>query len=139
MPPNIYEPGRALTWLGTVLNPLTPSGAWHGIAAIDTTPPFITYALQAGTDLAVVGGYRVWNDGVYQVKVCGPATLDSTLATLADSVDNALQRQAGANVGNDAVMLSCTREQTLILPETVANGAQWLNYILIYRIYVQAR
>jgi|SRR5690242_15641861 hypothetical protein len=138
MPPNIYEPGRALTWLQSVLAPLASGGAWHGVAPEGVTTPFIVYALQAANDLAVVGGYRVWSDGVYQVKVCGPSTISGTLATIADSVDNALQRQRGVNVGADSVMLSCTREQTLILPEIVANGAQWLNYILLYRIYTQA-
>jgi|SRR6185312_12616121 len=135
----IYEPGRALAWLQSVLTPLASGKAWHGVAAIDAQPPFIVYALQAGTDLEVVGAYRVWNDGVYQVKVCGPATMSDTLASIADAVDNALQRQGGVNVGSDAVMLMCNREQTLILPENVVNAGQWLNYILIYRIYVQAQ
>ncbi len=139
MPPNIYEPARALSWLHTALQPLTPNGAWHGVAPIDAAPPFIVYGLQAANDLENVGAFRIWNDGVYQVKVCGPSTIDAALATLADAVDNALQRQGGVNVGTDGVMLSCTREQTLILPEIIANGAQWLNYIGIYRLYVQAR
>lgn len=139
MPPNIYEPGRALTWLRATLNPLATGGAWHGVAPIDIAPPFIVYSLQTGLDLAVVGGVRVWNDGLYQVKVCGPATMDATLASIADAVDNALQLQGGVLIGADGAMLSCSREETLILPETVANGQQWLNYILIYRLYVQAR
>ena len=134
----IYEPGRALTWLHSVLNPLASGGAWHGVAAIDAQAPLIVYALQAGSDLMNVGAYRIWNDGVYQVKVCGPSTISDTLATIADAVDAALHHQGGVNVGADSVMLSCTREQTMILPETIANGQQWLNYILIYRIYLQA-
>lgn len=139
MPPNIYEPYRGLEWLQSVLNPLAAGGAWHGMAPPEmTTTPFTVYALQAGTDLAVIGGYRVWNDGVYLIKACGPATDAAALFALADANDNALQRQGGVNVGSDGVMLSCTRENTEIVPEVV-NGVEWLNVISYYRIYVQAR
>lgn len=136
MPPNIYEPGRALIWLETVLAPLASGGVWHGIAPVGVTTPFIVYALQTGNDLMQIGADRVWNDGLYAVKVCGPSTMSGTLATIADSVDATLHHAGGVNVGTDSVMLSCTREQTLILPEVV-NGVTWLNYILIYRIYVE--
>lgn len=140
MPPaNIYEPGRGLEWLRDVLNPLAAGGAWPGIAPPGVTIyPFTVYALSGGVDLMVIGAYRVWNDGLYIVKACGPATQSADIFALADANDNALHRQGGINVGTDGVMLSCTREQTQILPEVV-NGAQWLNVISIYRLYVQAR
>lgn len=140
-PPNIYEPARALSWLQSVLAPLASGGAWHGIAPVSTQPPFITYALSTASDLANVGAYRIWSDGLYQVKVCGPTTLSDTLFSIADAVDNALQRKSGVIVGvaSDATMLFCDREQTLILPENVVNAGQWLNFISIYRIYIQAR
>lgn len=138
--PNIYEPYRGLEWLQSVLAPLATGGAWHLMAPPDmTTTPFTVYALQAGTDLAVMGGYRVWNDGVYLVKACGPATASAAVFALADANDNALQRHGGIPVGTDGTLLSCTRESTQIVPEPPVNGVVWLNVVSYYRIYVQAR
>lgn len=139
MPPNIYEPYRGLEWLHDTLDPLAAGGAWHGMAPPEvTTTPFTVYALQDGSDLMVIGGYRIWSDGLYLVKACGLASADAAVFALADANDNALHRQGGIAVGTDGLMLTCTRERTQILPEVV-NGASWLNVISLYRIYVQAR
>lgn len=140
MTATIFEPARGLEWLRLVLNPLATGGAWLGVAPTTAVAPFIVYWPQSGVDLMVVGPQRVWNDGVYQVKVCGPASAMAQLASVADAVDAALHAQGGVNVGPDGLMLSCTREEAYMLPEgQLVNGQQWLNLVLIYRIYVQSR
>src|SRR5690242_3806722 len=135
--PSIYEPYRGLEWLQSVLSPLAAGGAWHLMAPPTvTTTPFTVYSLADGNDLMVIGAYRVWNDGVYLIKACGPATQSAAIFALADANDNALHRQGGVNVGTDGVMLFCVRERTQILPEVV-NGVEWLNVMSYYRIQVQ--
>lgn len=141
MPPPtpLYEPFGGFDFLYTVLNPLATIGGAHlGVAPIGTLAPFTVYSQQSGTDLMEIAGYRVWNNGLYLVKACGPATQADAIMVLAAANDAALQRTGGIAVsGGTGLMLSCTREQTIIQPETITNSMQWLNVGGFYRIYVQ--
>lgn len=136
-----YEPYGGLDFLFQRLNPLTPGGAHHKVAPEDTTiTPVIVYDNASGTDLMTVGAYRVWNDGLYTVKVCGPGSQAEAIYTLAATVDTTLHRQGGVIVANGGVlMLSCTREDTIDLPEEIPNGGLWLQVGGIYRMYNQAQ
>lgn len=139
----LYEPFGGFDFLFGVLNPLATAGggggAHLGIAPEATASPFTVYSLQSGTDLMVINGVRVWNNGLYLVKACGPVTQSAAIYALAASNDAALHRQGGISVGSGTgLMLSCTREQTIVLPETVVNAGQWLNVGGLYRLYVQA-
>lgn len=139
--PITYEPYGGLDFLFQRLNALAPGGAHNGVAPPDlATYPFIIYAATPGNDLMTVGAYRVWNDTLYIVKACGPATMADAIYTLAATIDTTLHRQAGVLVANGGVlMLSCTREGTIDLPEPPVNGVQRLNVGGIYRIYAQAQ
>ncbi len=134
-----YEPYGALDYLFTVLNSLVTGGAHNKVAPPGTVAPFFVYTSASGDDLMSVGAIRVWNDGLYLVKACGPATMANTLYTLAATADSALHNTGGVIAANGGVlMLSCTSEQTIDQDETV-NGELWLNVVSTYRLYNQAR
>lgn len=132
----IFEPARVLTWLQTTLNPLASGGAYYGIAPMSVTSPWTVYTLQSGVDLMVIGAQRVWSDGLYLIKAMGPATDSVNIFALADANDTALHNKGGVNVGVDGLMLSSTREQTVIYYE-VDNDTTYLHAGGIYRIYAQ--
>lgn len=139
----LFEPFGGFDFLFSVLNPLATAGggggAHLGVAPENTAAPFTVYSQQSGVDLMEMAGYRVWNNGLYLVKACGPVTQSAAIYALAAANDATLHRQGGISVGGGTgLMLSCTREQTIVLPETVANGGQWLNVGGLYRLYVQA-
>ncbi len=135
-----YEPYGGLDYLHTLLNPLAPGGAHNKVAPPDAVSPLIVYASATGEDLMSVGAIRVWNDGLYTVKACGPATQATAIYTLAATIDATLHNTGGVIVANGGVlMLSCTREGTIDLEEPLENGLLWLNVGGIYRLYNQAQ
>jgi hypothetical protein len=136
---SLYEPLGGFDFIFTRLNPLATGGAFVGIAPPDAATPYTVYSLQAGADLMVINGIRVWNDGLYLVKACGPVDESAAVYALAASNDAALHRQQNVSVESGAgVMLACVREQTVVYSETVVNGGVWLNAGGLYRVYVQA-
>ena len=135
-----YEPYGGLDFIFQQLNTLAPGGAFNKIAPIDVTTPCIVYTSAAGNDLMEIGAQRIWNDGLYTILACGPATNAEDVYALAGALDALLHGQGGVIVANGGVlMLSCTRVQTIDLQDPPANGLEWLRVGGIYRLYNQAQ
>lgn len=107
----------------------------YGYTAPPTpTFPYIIFNHQGSADVSAVGGYRIFNSGVYQVKAVAQSTSAATAKTIADRIDTLLQRAYGTVTGG--YVLGCVREQPLVYVE-ITNGIQYRNLGGLYRIYVQ--
>lgn len=133
------EPTRALNWLKTTLASAgAGGGVWEGIAPLSvTTTPYIVVQMQSAQDIEGVSGIRLWSRQTWQVKAVGPASDDTTLQTVADAIDTALQLATGA-ASDGTLIRRCVRLRPLAIPELQKDGTLWLNYGGIYQIDVQA-
>jgi hypothetical protein len=103
-----------------------------------TPPPYIIYGFQSGSDVLTVSAVRIESNLLYQVKVCGPASMDVTLAAAATEIDNVLRRPVGIPITPDGLgaILACYREAPLIVDSEV-NGEVWSNVGGLYRLELQ--
>lgn len=99
-----------------------------------TAFPFVLYSFQGGADVAVVGGIRIFNRGVYQVKAVGKGDTMGALQSIADRIDTLLQGASGSVTGG--IILACVREQPLAYAE-IDNRIQYRHLGGLYRILVQ--
>lgn len=116
------------------LTALVADRMYDGIAPQAATFPYITFNWQGGADVSAVGGIRIMNNGLWQVKAVVNETSYATILPIADRVDQVLQRASGAV--SDGIILACVREQPLALIEN-SNGVQYRHLGGLYRIYVQ--
>ncbi len=135
---SINETTRVMAWLSATLQTLATGGAWPGVAPVGTATPFITYGLQAGTDEAGVAATRIWNNGLWRIFVVGLSDGYANLATVADAMDNALQRQHNVAAGTDATILHCVRVQTITQESINEAGEQWSQLGGLWRIICTA-
>lgn len=104
------------------------------LAPAGTIFPFVLYAYQGSSDVIAVGGYRILNSGVYQVK--GVVKGDSMVAAeaIANRIDMLLTRATGTVVGG--IVLACVRERPIAYPE-ISDGLRYNHLGGLYRIQVQ--
>jgi hypothetical protein len=109
-------------------------GLWEVYAPPGTTTPYALLACQSATDVNGATASRMLTTLVYQVKIVGPAQVESTLRTAYIRADGLLQ-PSGRALSNTNGTLACFRQQTFSLGELV-NGALWLNVGGFYRVEV---
>jgi hypothetical protein len=114
------------------------SGVYRSLAPAGTPTPFIIYGYQSGSDALTVNAVRLTSNLLYQVKVCGPASMDVTLAAAASEIDKVLKRPVGIPITPDGLgaILAAYRESPLIVDSEV-NGEVWSNVGGLYRIEIQ--
>ncbi len=136
----MQESARVEEWLYTVLSgdaalAALVSGVYGYLAPQGTASPWVTFSHQAGTDVMVVGTARIMTNFLYQVKATGSGESMAALKAVADRIDAVLQAASGTV--SDGRIISCVREQDLVMVETDLSGTRWNHAGGIYRIYAQ--
>jgi hypothetical protein len=111
---------------------------FRALAPATTPPPYIIYGYQSGSDALTLSAVRIYSNLLYQVKVCGPASMDVTLAAAATEIDNLLKRPVGIPITSDGLgaILAAYREAPIIVDSEV-NGEVWSNVGGLYRLELQ--
>lgn len=104
------------------------------LAPAGTAFPYILYNWQGGTDVMVVGSYRVFNTGLYQVKAVGQGDSMSNIWPVAHRIDEVLHRASGTVTGG--IILACVREQPIAYVEN-SDGIRYNHLGGIYRVLCQ--
>jgi hypothetical protein len=136
------EVAGGFQWLSSVLLgdstlvAAAPGGIWRGMAPPETgtSTPYVIVSLQAGTDVLTANAFRVYMNGLYQIKAVGPADAYASIVTAAGRIDALLGRTIGSISGG--TILFCHRELPLAVDELVA-GELWSNLGGLYRIAIQ--
>lgn len=129
---SITETTRALEWLRATISPLASGRVYRDIAPDGVTTPYVVVSLMSARDIAGAAGIRLWQDGLYLVKVVGKASQYTAMGTLADSIDTALQLANGNTA--DGTIIRCVREMSIAYSEVIGAevyshlGAQWRIY-----------
>jgi hypothetical protein len=137
-----FEPAVAEEWLSATLNgdptltALVPGAAWNTQADEGTSYPLVIYQMMSGVDTAAVGAIRIWTDLVYMVKVIGETAAFLDVDVAAARIDALLHRASGTVA--DGTIVSCVREQTFRLSESIAGGLQYRQAGGLYRINAQS-
>lgn len=118
----------------TALQALVSGRVYSYVAPQGTAFPLVVYNHQGSSDLIVVGGYRVINSGLYQIKAITEAGGMATAKPIADRIDVLFHRATGAVVGG--LILGCVREQPLAYVEA-GNNIRRNHLGGLYRIVVQ--
>lgn len=126
----LSEVPRGYAYIAAKCAGLAPGGVHKGVAPEGTPTPYIVMSHIGGPDVGGAGGPRLWNNGNFQVLVCGPdeaqdAPYNSAYAdvvSVADAVDTALEYTSG-NAGGATIMRS--RRMEPIEYGEIVNGAQW--------------
>jgi hypothetical protein len=125
-----------LTADSTLMGYVTAVG--RSLVPVGTQPPYIIYGYQSGSDVLTVNAVRLTSNLLYQVKVCGPASMDVTLAAAASEIDKVLKRPVGIPITPDGLgaILAAYREAPIIVDSDV-NGEVWSNVGGLYRLEIQ--
>lgn len=106
---------------------------WPGGSAPQGTAfPFVTFQFMSGIDYAAVGAIRIWSNMLWLVKAVGETANFADLNAIVARIDTLLHRTSGTPA--DGTVWSCTREQTINLPESV-QGKQYRHSGALYRLY----
>lgn len=144
---SIYEPARALWWIDHKLNTVVVTAGAAGIwpkAAPETVAPdqvVVLYNMQASLDVENASALRLWTNGLYLIKVVGPASKYDTIVAVYDAIDTALQLQGDETTGpnNDCYLMRCDREQPLALPIPPAVNGELQEAIgALWRIHIRS-
>lgn len=136
----MIEPVYADQWLysklttDATLASLLSGRVYSYMAPLGAAFPVIIYAYQGGTDVSEVGGYRIFNSGLYQVKAVGKGESMAALAAIANRLDAVLHRASGTATGG--AILACVRERPVSYSE-YTTGMRYNHLGGIYRILVQ--
>lgn len=109
-----------------------PGGVWNIEAPEGTPYPFLVFQFMSGNDFAAVGALRIWTNMIYLVKVIADAADFDSLNAVAARLDAVLHGTSGTV--SSGVVWSCTREQTIRLPDQLANR-QFRQAGGLYRLY----
>lgn len=107
-------------------------GVWNTQAQEGTVYPLIVFQFMSGIDYAAVGALRVWTNMIYMVKAIAEADNFDALNAIVARIDALLHRTSATPT--DGIVWSCTREQVIRLPDSVASrqyrqsGALWRVY-----------
>lgn len=127
-------------WLATVmladatLTGLVGNRIYSYVAPEGAAHPLIVYNHQGSSDYIVIGGYRIMNSGLYQIKAIGQADSMTAVQATANQIDVLFGRTEGAVTGG--IILACHREQPLGYVET-KNNIRYPHLGGLYRIYIQ--
>jgi hypothetical protein len=128
----LTETTRVLDWLRATINPLASGRVYRDIAPDQAQTPYVVVGLMSARDIAGAAGIRLWQDGLYMVKVVGPRSQWDAMVALADAIDAALQLATGNTA--DATIMRAVREMSIAYSEVVGAdvwshlGAQWRVY-----------
>jgi hypothetical protein len=114
------------------LTALVTGGVWNTQAEQGSVYPLLLYQFMSGLDYAAVGAERVWTNLIYMVKVIADTADFSVMNAAVARIDQLLHRASGTVA--DGSVWSCTREQVIRLPDSVA-GSQYRQAGGLYRIY----
>lgn len=138
MQPVANETIRVGAWLYSVLSAdstlagLVSTRIYSYLAPDGSALPFVTYSYQGGRDVIVIGGVRIMNSGLYQVKVVTQSnSMVGATETIATRIDDLLTRATGTVTG--AIILACVREQPIGYVEN-SNGLRYNHAGGLYRI-----
>lgn len=127
-------------WLYSVLSTdatlasLVGTRIYSYLAPDNHTFPFALYSYQGSHDVVVIGAYRVFNSGLYQVKGVDQSNSFATAGAIANRIDTLLQRASGSVT--NGIIYGCSREQPIQYPES-SNGLRYAHSGGLYRIYCQ--
>src|SRR5260221_3578698 len=147
---NYNEVLLGFEWLYSVLSgdatltSLAPGGVWRSMAPPSSLMPYVIMALQAGSDVTAMNGFRIMDDLLMQIKVVGPASNTATIASAAAQIDRLLggpplQPASGtiaAGPTTIAQVYACYRQTPLVIDELI-NGELFLNVGGLYRMEIQ--
>lgn len=128
----ITETTRVLDWLRATINPLASNRVYRDIAPDATTTPYVVVSLMSARDVAGAAGIRLWQDGLYLVRVVGKASQWTAMVSLADAIDTALQLATGNTA--DGTIIRAVREMSIAYSEVIGAevwshlGGQWRIY-----------
>jgi hypothetical protein len=131
----------AFTWLDSVLTgDAVQMNYLQGVINRDyalpaTLAPYVIMSRAGGLDVVTATARRIYSDDTYQVKVVGPASMITTIASAYDRLDVLINRQSNYEVAGR--ILSCYREQPFHVTELV-NGQPWDNLGGLYRIEIES-
>lgn len=107
-------------------------GIHNTMAPENSLYPLVLFQFMSGIDYAAVGAYRIWTNLIYMVKVIGQTADFGDLQAAVARIDVLLHRGNGAAA--DGNVWACVREQTIRLPDEVANK-QFRHSGGLYRLY----
>lgn len=128
-------------WLASVLGAdatlsgLVGSRIYSYLAPNGSVFPFIIYAYQGSIDVIAIGGIRIMNNGVYQVKSVGQSNSMVAQEAIANRIDTLLHGKTGTVAGG--IVLACVREQPIAYVENL-NGLRYNHLGGLYRTIVQS-
>ena len=134
----LSEPPRVYEWLygtlsaGTALASLVSTRIYRSRAPAGATFPYIVFRSQGGEDRLGVGGYRVFSDGEYVVRVTGLSANYAAVRNAADEMNTLIDGQRGAASG--VTIGACYRVQPFELEESDEAGVDYAHIGGIYRI-----
>ena len=109
-----------------VFNAPAPAGTQYPYVVLDV--------LSDGTDLRIVGGFRIWTDPLLIIKAVTKGNQPGQLRPIAKRIDQLLDRQSGTIT--DGVIVDIHRERGHLRRE-VTDGTLYLNMGGEYRYKVQ--
>ena len=136
----IVEAQRVMSYVVGTLQADTGAG---GVAALcggriyrDRVPaaavlPAVTATLVSGTDVLTLGGVRVFDTTLVDVRVVGDGSSYGPINPIADRVDAVLNERRAAASGVDVVKLR--RDQVQAFVETDPGGKTYCHIIATYR------
>lgn len=104
------------------------------IAPQGTAFPHVVYNHMGSADVIAVGGYRILNSGLYQIKAITEGGSMATAKPIADRLDFLFHRTTGTVTGG--AILACLREQPVAYVE-ITDGLRRNHLGGLYRIMVQ--
>lgn len=108
-----------------------PGGVWN-VQANERAPyPLVVFQFMSGIDAAAVGALRIWTSMIYLVKAIAEADNFAALNSAVARIDALLHRTSGTAA--DGTVWTCTREQAIRLPDSVA-GRQYRQAGGLFRI-----
>lgn len=137
----MYELLRVMTWMTTVLQATTAVTAIVGtriyVAQVpqDAGFPHLRIADLSGLALNVIGPRRTHLAALVQVAAINEGLGLSTLGTLMDAVDTALQ---GADATSGGLRFNAVQDGQYLLRPDVVEGTVWLALAADYRVWARA-
>ena len=138
-----HEASIAFQYLYTILSGdsqltgFVPGGIWRGYVPPETTPPYVVFAMQSGTDSVTMNGFRMLVDGLFQVKAIGPASETQTIVNAASRIDALIGSPPTSGTTPNGAILASYRQSPLSLSELI-NGEVWETMGGLYRLIIES-
>lgn len=135
------EVAQALGWIvsecqaDSALMTVAVGGVWTLKADLATVAPIVLIVPQSLPDVLTMNMRRLFNHGLYQIKMVGPDAKYADLVTGADRIDALFKSRSSVALSVGGILASW-REQALLYPDEV-NGQAWSHLGGLYNIDVQ--